>query len=182
MGKHRGGEASSHLTGETSPRAVQPHRGWRGATAAGAEGTLPRGWSGGTGLAEGLPAFTHSLWGLPAACRTPPLPPSSFPLFSICAAQTCKLLPCTRVSDFQACLFISQIQLFSFFVPWCGLSDRQQNGCSGRERGAEEPGTEHVSPGVGLGRAVRAFRCQADGRDGKKISVWRCSKVDVCSN
>lgn len=141
--------------GETSPRAVQPHRGlaaarpppWR---------TLPRGWvrvpAGGTSLAEGLPGFTPRVWSLRVGCRTPPLPPSSFPLFSICSAQTCKLLPCTRVSDLQACLFILQIFFFSFFLPWYGLSDRYQNECSGAGAWCGGAGHGACQPWGGAGK------------------------------
>lgn len=57
---------------------------------------------------------------------------------------------------------------------------------AGRERGAEEPGSEHVSRGVGLGRAVRAFRCQADGRDGKKslpgdAQKLMCTRIKIAA-
>lgn len=41
-----------------------------------------------------------------------------------------------------------------FFSPGAGCQIGSRMNAAGRERGAEEPGTEHVSRGVGLGRAV----------------------------
>lgn len=152
MGEHRGGEASSHL----ARRNFAP--GGAAASGAGGGATSPRRWA---DAAPGLgPAWqSGSLASHPGlgACELIAghplsLPPSSFPLFFICPAQTCKLLPCTTVSDFRACLFILQIFFFSFFVARCGLSDRWQNECSGAGAWCGGAGHGACQPWGGAGK------------------------------
>lgn len=144
--------------GETSPRAVQPHRGLLAARPPrGAGGTLPRGWvrvpAGGTGLAEGFLGFTPRIWGLRVGCRIPPLPPSfllpSFLYLSCSNMQAVTLHQGQRFASLFYKYFYSP-----FFSPGVGCQIGSRMNAAGRERGAEEPGTEHVSRGVGLGRAV----------------------------
>lgn len=157
-GSTREGKRLPTWPGETSPRAVQPHRGLVAARPPrGAGGTLPRGWigvrAGGTSLAERLPAFTPRVWGLRVGCRIPPLPPSSFfPCFLYLSCSNVQAATLHRGQGLPS-LFYKYFYP-PFFFPGVGCQIGSSMNAAGRERGADEPGTERVSRGVGLGRAV----------------------------
>lgn len=157
MGEHRGGEASSHL----AQRNLAPG----GAAASGAGGgtTSPRSWGDAAPGAESASPPAGPTWHRGSLASHPgfgvcelvaghhlSLPPPS--LFSVLLKHaSCYLAPGSAISK-PASLF--DRYFYSFFSPGVGCQIGGRMNAAGRERGAEEPGTEHVSLGVGLGRAV----------------------------
>lgn len=160
MGEHRGREASSHL----ARRNFAP--GGAAASGAGGGSTSPMALGGrcpGAGSASppAGPAWqrgslaSHPGFGaceLVAGHHLYLPPPSLFSLFVLLKHASCYLVLGSAIYK-PASLFYKYFSSL-FFSPGMGCQIGTRMNAAGRERGAAEPGTEHVSRGVGLGRAV----------------------------
>lgn len=143
--------------GETSPRAVQPHRGLlaarpprgAGGDAAPGLGPRPRRRDRPGRAAPWLHTQGLRLASWLQDTASPSLLLPSFLYLSCSNMQAVTLHQGQRFASLFYKYFYSP-----FFLPGVGCQIGSRMNAAGRERGAEEPGTEHVSRGVGLGRAV----------------------------
>lgn len=155
MGSTAEGKRLPTWPGETSPRAVQPHRGLLAARPPPAlggrcPGLGPAGPAWHSGSLASHPGFGACQ--LVAGHHLSLPPPSLFSLFVLLKHASCYLAPGSAISK-PASLFYKYFYS-PFFCPGVGCQMGSRMNAARRERGAEEPGTEHVSRGVGLGRAV----------------------------